>query len=183
MKTKKHSGILKVASGLLVVLTLSAFIVLAANVGSAEDPLVTLSYLEHTFLDKIMAQVDSKLETRETELAGQLEQQAKEAGQRLEEMTPGGSTGTAASTYVTVTLQKGQALTGGVGTEIMLCSGTATCVAGTSPGLIDMSGGKVLESGQSLAGNHLYMVTTDGRGAKATSATVKLLVRGSYTTK
>ena len=31
--------------------------------------------------------------------------------------------------------------------------------------------------------NHLYMMTIEGRGVKAGSGTVKVLVRGSYTIK
>ena len=39
----------------------------------------------------------------------------------------------------------------------------------------------VLAGGAALVQNHLYMMTVEGRGVKATAATTKLLVRGSYT--
>ena len=35
--------------------------------------------------------------------------------------------------------------------------------------------------GGALVQNHLYMMTVEGRGVRATAATTKLLVRGSYT--
>ena len=80
-----------------------------------------------------------------------------------------------------VTLSSGQTLTGDIGCEVMLRVGTATCVAPSAPGLIDESAGSTLSNGGSLVQNHLYMMTVEGRGVKATAATTKLLVRGSYT--
>jgi hypothetical protein len=62
----------------------------------------------------------------------------------------------------------------------MLRVGSASCVAPSSPGLIDETDGTTLESGKGLVKNHLYMMTIDERGVKATAETVKLLVRGSY---
>ena len=37
----------------------------------------------------------------------------------------------------------------------------------------------LLENGKALVKNHLYMMTIEGRGVKAGSGTVKVLVRGS----
>jgi hypothetical protein len=80
-----------------------------------------------------------------------------------------------------VTLSSGQKLNGTVGTEIMLRVGTATCVASSAPGIIDMNAGGTLNAGYPLVTNHLYMVTIDPRGIQATSSVVKVLVRGDYT--
>ena len=63
----------------------------------------------------------------------------------------------------------------------MLRVGTANCVSPSSPGLIDETDASILESGKALTKNHLYMMTIDERGVKATAATTKLLVRGGYT--
>ena len=51
----------------------------------------------------------------------------------------------------------------------------------SSPGLIDQSSASVLNNNGALVQNHLYMMTIEGRGVKATAATTKLMVRGSYT--
>lgn len=83
--------------------------------------------------------------------------------------------------FVLVTLSNGQTLKGEVGTEVMLRVGTATCTATSSPGLIDTTSAGTLDNGKALTKNHLYMMTIEDRGVKATASTVKLLVRGSYT--
>ena len=48
-------------------------------------------------------------------------------------------------------------------------------------GLIDTTSGGVLGTGAALSQNHLYMVTIAPRWITASSATVKVLVRGPYT--
>ena len=86
-----------------------------------------------------------------------------------------------ASAFTVVTLSNGQVLTGDIGCEVLLRVGTAVCVSPSSPGLIDQSGASVLNNNSALLQNHLYMMTIEGRGVKATAGTTKLMVRGSYT--
>ena len=45
---------------------------LAAEAGSPQDPLVTLSYLNETFLNTILNRVDEKIAARNTQLAQQM---------------------------------------------------------------------------------------------------------------
>ena len=80
-----------------------------------------------------------------------------------------------------VTLSNGQTLTGQIGCEVMLRVGSAVCVSSSAPGLIDETAASTLNNGGGLVQNHLYMMTIENRGVKATAATTKLLVRGSYT--
>jgi hypothetical protein len=77
-----------------------------------------------------------------------------------------------------VTLNKGQTLTCGIGAEILLRTGTATG-AGSAPALVDSTTGSTLSSGGAVTANHMYMVSIQGNGLKATSS-VKVMVRGSY---
>ena len=149
----------------VVLLALSAGLMttaLAAEAGSSGDPLVTLSYLNDTFFSQIMQRVDQKI--------------AERTGQAL----PGGSA-SSASSFVVVTLSGGQTLTGGIGCEVMLRVGTAVCVAPSDPGLIDETTAATLADGGALVQNHLYMMTIEGRGVRATAGTTKVLARGSYT--
>lgn len=149
----------------IVLLALSAGLMttaLAAEAGSSGDPLVTLSYLNDTFFSQIMQRVDQKI--------------AERTGQAL----PGGSA-SSASSFVVVTLSEGQTLTGGIGCEVMLRVGTAVCVAPSDPGLIDETTAATLADGGALVQNHLYMMTIEGRGVRATAGTTKVLARGSYT--
>ena len=169
MKTKKNRWLLRAVVLLALSGILSTTVSLAAEAGSEGDPLVTLSYLNDTFLDTILAKVDQKIAARNSQIAQQL------GGQ-----TASGTSGTVAA-FTVVTLSKGQVLTGDIGCEVMLRVGTAACVSPSSPGLIDESAAVTLNNGGALIQNHLYMMTIVGRGVKATAATTKLLVRGTYT--
>lgn len=148
----------------VVLLVLSAGLMttasLAAEAGSSGDPLVTLSYLNDTFFNTIMQRVDQKI--------------AERTGQAV----PGGSS---SASFVVVTLSQGQTLTGGIGCEVMLRVGSAVCVSPSDPGLIDETTASTLADGGALVQNHLYMMTIEGRGVRASAATTKVLARGSYT--
>ena len=142
---KKNRWFLRALVLLALTGALSMTVTLAAEPGSSKDPLVTLSYLNETFMDSIMQKVDQKITARNSQIAQQLGGQIGST-----------SSGTTAS-FTVVTLSGGQVLTGDIGT------------AGT------------LNNGGALAQNHLYMMTIEGRGVRATAATTKLLVRGNYT--
>ena len=165
---KKNRWFPRILVLLVLVGVLSMTVTLAAEPGSDNDPLVTLSYLNETFMESIMQKVDQKIADRNSQIAQQLGAQT------------GNTSGTAAS-FTVVTLSNGQTLTGDIGCEVMLRVGTAVCVSPSSPGLIDESSAAALNNGGALVQNHLYMMTIEGRGVKATAATTKLLVRGSYT--
>lgn len=152
----------------VLLLALSAVLMttasLAAEAGSNQDPLVTLSYLNDTFFNQLMQRVDQKIADRN----GQLNQQ-------------GVSTGSSSASFTVVTLSQGQTLTGDIGCEVMLRVGSAVCVSSSDPGLIDETTAATLSNGGVLVQNHLYMMTIEGRGVRAASATAKVLARGSYT--
>ena len=168
MNRKRRVG--RMAAALLAAVLLTVTISAAAEPGSSKDPLVTLSYLNDTYLGTILEKVDARIQQRNADLLGQLGQSG------------GTASGSASSAnFVLVTLSSGQTLTGSVGCEVLLRVGTATCVASSAPGLIDETTGSTLAGGSALAQNHLYMMTVENRGVKATAATVKLLVRGGYT--
>ena len=142
----------------------------AANAGGANDPLVTLSYLNGPFLKQVQSLVDQTVDARKAELEEAL---AKVLGQ-------GGGTADG-NVFTVVTLSQGQTLVGDVGCEVMLRIGTATCGTSDSVGLIDTTTGTNLGNGGALVTNHLYMVTISTRSVTATSGTVKVLARGPYT--
>lgn len=166
---KKNRWVLRLVSLLAISCVLSTTVSLAAEAGSTGDPLVTLSYLNETFLGNILSAVDLKIAARNSQIVQQL----------------GGSVSTGAtstaSTFTVVTLSNGQTLTGQIGCEVMLRVGSAVCVSSSAPGLIDETAASTLNNGGGLVQNHLYMMTIENRGVKATAATTKLLVRGSYT--
>lgn len=164
---KKNRWFLRMVVLLAISGALNMTVSLAVEAGSSGDPLVTLSYLNETFMNTIMQKVDQKIAARNSQIAQQT----------------GGQTGgtSASAAFTVVTLSSGQTLTGDVGCEVMLRIGTAVCVSPSAPGLIDETTAGTLNNAGALAQNHLYMMTIEGRGVKATAATTKLLVRGTYT--
>ena len=152
------------AAVLCAVLLMGAAYAATTGGGSAQDPLVTLSYLDGVFapqmerrLDAMVAQAVNGLELPRQEEQGQ-----------------------PASLFHVVTLTRGQQLVGDVGCEVMLRVGSAICVTDEATGLIDTTDGSVLQNGGELAQNHLYMVTISVRTVEAAADTTKLLVRGPY---
>ena len=175
-QNKKWS--MRIASFCLAGACLCGGAVLAAG-GDESDPLVTLSYLTQTVTPNILKQVDEQAAKRQSELLAQLNTAIADYKMAVE---GGGASGGTSASYSVVTLTSGQTLALGVGCEVMLRVGTATLAANTDPGLIDVSTGGTLNNGGALVQNHLYMMTIEGRGVRATAATTtKLLVRGSYT--
>ena len=182
----KRNGMRKLAVVLSLVLLLTGVSVFAAA-GGQNDPLVSLSYLNETFLGTVTEKVKEIIDERDKALKEELKKEIAAAEKELAREYGSGSEGSnvpgeyEAATFVLVTLEKGQTLTGLTGCELLLRVGSASCVASSSPGLIDTTSGKTLSGGAALEANHLYMATVDGRGLKATAAAVKVLVRGPYT--
>ena len=168
---KKNRWVLRAVVLLAVSLALNGTVTAAADAGSTGDPLVTLSYLNDTYLTGILSRVDAKIAARNTQLSAQIDQKLSGSG--------GSGVGTSAA-FSVVTLTKGQTLNGSIGCEVMLRVGTASCVAASAPGLVDETSGDSINGGAALVRNHLYMMTIENRGVKATAATVKVLVRGGY---
>ena len=165
---KKNRWLARVLVVLVLSGLLSMTVTVASGVGTDDDPLVTLSYLKETFTKDILKQVDEKIAARNNQIVQQM----------------GGQTGSGEQTatdFTVVTLSNGQVLTGDIGCEVLLRVGTAICVSPSAPGLIDESSAAVLNNSGALVQNHLYMMTIEGRGVKATADTTKLMVRGSYT--
>ena len=166
---------------MLVGTVLAAFVAIAAEAGSQGDPLVTLSYLNDTFLGQLLGKVDSKIGEQNQTIRQELEQRIDQAEQEiLGQVTGTGTVSGTTASYHEVTLSDGQTLYGSAGCEVMLRSGSASCVSEgkSTPGLVDISGGGTINHGSALKENHLYTMTAD-RGVKASGA-VTLLVRGSY---
>lgn len=173
MKTRRKTLLTTALS--VGVLTL----LLGAAAGSQTDPLVTMSYLTDVNTPAILKQVDAKLDSREQALVDKLDGVADTYAQEVESLM-GSSGGSASSVFSVVTVKAGQQLLGSTGCEMLLRNGSATCVAVSVPGLVDSTDGSTLASGGAVQPNHLYLVTADGRGLKAT-ADVTVMVRGSYT--
>ncbi len=83
--------------------------------------------------------------------------------------------------YKVITLQKGQLLSASEGSELIIRSGTATCVSPSSSiGIYDYTDGSFVANGEKLTNEHYFVFERNGRGIRAVSECV-ILVRGNYT--
>ena len=69
---KKNRWLLRAVVLLALSGILSTTVSLAAEAGSSGDPLVTLSYLNDTFLNTILTKVDQKIAQRNSQIVQQL---------------------------------------------------------------------------------------------------------------
>ena len=130
-----------------------------AEPGSEQDPLITKGY------------VDEIMEINAAEIA-KLKQQLEDLKNQQQS---GGSEG-----FAVLTLETGQTLLSGAGTELVLRSGKATGVTGKDGNLADVTSAKDLTKGTAVVVNHLLISSRDdGRGLKA-STKCFLLIRGAY---
>ncbi|UOO37386.1 hypothetical protein IZU99_09010 [Oscillospiraceae bacterium CM] len=159
-----------------VVLISGVSILAATNLGTSSDPLVTLSYLTNKLRPQIMSDVSANISAAEVSMSSSLDTKLDAFEADINARVSGsGQTG-----FTVVTLSKDQTVTCAAGAEVMLRVGTASA-AGGSPALVDTTAGSTLVAGDALTANHLYMVTIQSSGLKATGASVKILIRGTYT--
>ena len=163
----------------VIVAALFALGVVAAatgGYGSSSDPLITLSYITDVFMPEMDETINGAVEAKTTEISSALDTTVAELESKYNEA----SEASAASTYTVISMASGQKLIGVKGCEVMLRIGSAYCTAPASPGLIDTSTTGILENGEYLIKNHMYMITIDGRGIQA-DGDIMIIVRGDYT--
>lgn len=149
--------------------------------GTQDDPLVTLSYINETVIPQISSDTEKAAETAKTEASEQFAGQIDELKDSFDDKASSTQAASTTDVYSVVSLKSGQTVTCAPGTELILRVGSASSTGSSSPRLIDVTdGSSVSGSGTSLTKNHLYMVTINGNGIKATSA-AKVLIRGNYT--
>ena len=148
---KKRTITVIAAALLLIAFGVAVYAVTSADYGTQADPLVTKSYLDQVFLPEIEQKLQSTLDAAE---------------EGLEQ--PSGD-------FEHVTLKAGRSLRCGLGTELLLTSGTAKANGAIS----DVTAGTALNAGSALALNHLYLAA--GEDARVeTVGGAELLVYGSY---
>ncbi len=185
----------KVIAAIISLLTLSAVgITAGAAYDSAEDPLISLSYLTDIFkpemidfiddrFDEIMEQLEKeKNETEsETETESESETDAEpdipSESEETEDSTP------TQAGYEVVELGEGDALYAVSACEIILRAGKVSCIApDEGQGIADLTSADEIYDGIGLTKNHLCLIPRgDGRGIIATTESVFIMIRGDYT--
>ncbi len=156
---------------LAVAMVVGVSAIAASNYGTSSDPLVTLSYLTGKLTPGIMTELQEYIDTAKNDLTSKFNSQISSVD----------SGGQSAADFTLVTLSEGQVLKCSVGTELLLRIGTAAGYGANEPVLVNETSGATLAAGKSVVKNNMYMVTIANNGIKATAATVKVLVSGTYT--
>ena len=151
-----------------------AFLSTAAEPGSNDDPLISLSYFEN----KITKLKEEVTEALSKNLDEKFDKSEKEFKNSLEEIKKNGIT--APTTFEVVNVKENETLICEAGTEIIVRSGKFTALGSTGGGLSDVTSGKDLPTDEVITNNHLLIIPrTDGRGIKAISAGA-VMIKGNY---
>ena len=163
----------------------------AATAGDSNDPLITQSYLELVLTPKAVAAAQTAAQAQATSLKTQFDSEVDILEQSLytridtaaaalandanfiEQVVDAG--GKSAAGWVEVRLSSGDVLTLTSGSELVLRSGTATCV-GT---LINVTNVSNVAAGTAISANTYFKSMSVSSGVQASGACT-VLVYGSY---
>lgn len=194
MKPIQQKLTISIAAVLMICLLVSGYFAVAAESGSADDPLITQSYLDAVVTPKVMQAAESAageqanaISARINALSQQLDAKITAAAAALASdetflkrvAAAGGGTAADKGKWKAVTLAAGQKIYLAVGSEVVLRSGTATCFESGGKGLVNLSEVGELSEGQPLALYSLYTATTQSSGFRASERT-KALISGEY---
>lgn len=168
--------------------TLSA----AGGAGTADDPLVTYSYINGTFRNQLKNEIKKELvsEFSGTGSAPQITESLKEelkAEIMAELLAQQSGPDSGFSAYAVERLTEGQKLVAKDACEIILRSGGAVVFVESEEninaglGLSDCTDGSEIKNGQAVPARHLLIIPRgDGRGVTVTTAEAYIMVRGEY---
>lgn len=141
----------KTAVAALALTALTATASLALPPVSADDPLISLSYLTGSYRTSLLSDVDVAVAAAKKQLTADF------AAQTAALMNPAVTSPSAVrNDFETLNLTSGQTATVTAGGELLLVSGQATAAAA---GLVDATAGAPVAKGTALLANHLYVAS------------------------
>ena len=147
-----------------------------SNYDSANDPLVSLSYVEQVLKPEIIA-------SAKADIIAELKKQYPNLGEAGND-----STDTTSSEYMVIQLKAGQKLMAASSCEIIMTAGAGKVIITSQAnidagvGLNDLTtGGRILANAALPAGHLVLVPRADGRGVLVTSSDAYFMVRGEYT--
>lgn len=194
MKPIEQKITISIAAVLMVCLLVSGYFAVAAESGSADDPLITQSYLDAVVTPKAMqaakdavGEQSNALSARINAISQQIDEKITAAAAALASdetflkrvAAAGGGTAADEGTWKSLTLSAGQKVYLAVGSEVVLRSGEASCFESGGKGLVNLSDVGELTEGQPLALYALYTATTQSSGFQVSGRT-KALISGDY---
>ncbi len=151
MEKKNKISISWIVALALVVSCMGAVALSAIGANSTStDPLVSLSYLNGIFKDRLMEDVRYTVESEVSSLEAELDQNIYNA------LNAYGSSNSETPTHETATIPEGSAFQIPAGTDFLLISGTT---APKESGLTDATLGEAVAVGTPLVENHLYIAS------------------------
>lgn len=164
----KHP-LLQTAAAALALTALAAAASFALPDASADDPLVSLSYLTGSYRAGLLSDVDVAVAAAKKQLSADFTAQA--TALLNPESTPPDAV---QNNYETLDLSGGQTTAVTAGGELLLISGQASAAAA---GLVDATAGTPVAKGTALTENHLYVASADSSVQSGESC--RLLVKTS----
>ncbi len=162
----------------IISLSVAAASIIFASEFSVEDPLISKSYLDNSFLPQITQYIDGKITELKAALEASLSQSSAGENTAPEQVTAG---------YEVITLTAGQKLVSKDNSlDFILRPGSTAKVYSEIPsnGIADLSSGTELLSEAEIPINAYCLIPrADGRGIIVTSEIAYVMVRGSYEIK
>ena len=161
----------------LVLLLLAGGIAAVAAGGSASDPLVSLGYLEKTYLPDLEEQIDGKVGEMGEEAYASAADRLDMHSQLLQAQAGGAG---CADSFQEQRLKKGDVLTLSEGSSVLLLAGGAS-FSFERGAVVDATTGAEAASGAALEANHRYLSAEDTLcGVVVTTDTAVLAPQGYY---
>ena len=151
---------------------------LSGNPGSAEDPLVTKSYV-----DEQIRRALSGGTVGGTGSGGASSAQVAALEARISQLEKELAEAKSAVSYNVVRLQAGHMLLGASGTEMVVRNGQAYIHSNPENGIPDLTDGVDLKADTLVPNNHLLLIPREGRGIKVMpdyKYSVYVTVKGEY---
>jgi hypothetical protein len=159
------------------------------QIATAEDPLVTKSYVDQVLKGHVPTNPNSSASTGASGSVGpSLDEIEKlvssEVEKRFKQQAPNSSpSSTATSSITIVNLSNSQTLFAGEGAEFIVRTGKVNIVSTDGNGVPDVTAGKDLQPNAPVELNHLLVFPREGRGIKPDAKNVGdiyVMIRGNY---
>ncbi len=185
---KKRAKIISLTLALVAALVLVA----TASGGTAEDPLVSKSFVDKTFFEKVITDARGKIENAvssfKTEYLNKISSVAKVpsvkepfaqevADSVLESLQSEGKYLYSNSSAAPQTLMSGDVVSAKNGTVIIITEGSAICTSGS---LVNIVQGRECVSGNALGRFTAFMFPEGGATVEITSKNAKVLLDGTF---
>lgn len=171
----------KLASVLLILLTLTGAISALAAGGGSGDPLITQSYITGTYMPDVLRQVGERVNQKTQPLYDSAYARLKAQAEAYLSRTGAAPGGSSAVAFTEQRFKRGDVVTVSSGSGILLLAGSAQLTF-DSGAVVDVSAGKESPSGSALTKNTRYLAAENTLcRVTITSETAVLAPQGYYT--